>query len=41
VEQARTDTEVIEGFLEHVRGGRGPSPEERELIDQGLQAVRP
>ncbi|GAA1142606.1 exonuclease SbcCD subunit D [Nesterenkonia lutea] len=41
VEQARTDTEVIEGFLEHVRGGRGPSAEEQHLIDQGLEAVRP
>lgn len=40
VEQARTDTEVIEGFLEHVRGGRGPSPEESQLITQSLQAVR-
>ena len=41
VEQARTDTEVIEGFLEHVRGGRGPSAEETQLLAQGLQAVRP
>lgn len=41
VEQARTDTEVIEGFLEHVRGGRGPSVEEAQLIHQSLQAVRP
>lgn len=41
VEQARTDTEVIEAFLEHVRGGRGPSAEETHLITQSLQAVRP
>ncbi|MCH8562534.1 exonuclease SbcCD subunit D [Nesterenkonia sp. YGD6] len=41
VEQARTDVEVIEGFLEHVRGGRGPSADETELITQSVQAVRP
>ncbi|EXF24484.1 exonuclease SbcD [Nesterenkonia sp. AN1] len=41
VEQARTDTEVIDGFLEHVRGGRGPSLEESHLISGTLQAVRP
>ncbi|GAA1162155.1 metallophosphoesterase family protein [Nesterenkonia sandarakina] len=41
VERARTDTEVVEGFLEHVRGGRGASAEEAQLIAEGLQAVRP
>ena len=40
VEQARTDTEVIEGFLEHVRGGRGPNAAEQQLLEQSLEAVR-
>lgn len=39
VEQAETDSEVITGFLGHVRG-RGPSPEEEGLLEEALEAVR-
>ncbi len=39
VEQAETDSEVIIGFLGHVRG-RGPSPEEEGLLEEALEAVR-
>lgn len=39
VEEARSEPEVVEAFLAHVRG-RGASAEERGLIDEALAAVR-
>ncbi|HEY0249209.1 MAG TPA: exonuclease SbcCD subunit D [Gryllotalpicola sp.] len=42
--QGKTDPEILEAFLAHVRGGDGPSPEEAELFaavltEQGAKAV--
>ncbi|WP_258935419.1 exonuclease SbcCD subunit D C-terminal domain-containing protein [Nesterenkonia pannonica] len=39
LQQARTDAEVVAGFLEHVRG-RGPHEAEQQLIAEALQEVR-
>lgn len=39
VEQATTDSEIVNGFLEHVRG-RAPSQEEQELLEDALRTVR-
>ncbi|WP_147107674.1 exonuclease SbcCD subunit D [Nesterenkonia populi] len=39
LKQARTDTEVVAGFLEHVRS-RGPDEPEQQLIAEALQEAR-
>jgi len=38
--KARSDAEIITGFLEHVRNGDGPSDTETELIDEILEDRR-
>ncbi|MEE1940345.1 exonuclease SbcCD subunit D [Streptomyces sp. TRM 70361] len=36
----RTDREILEGFVAHVRGGAGPDERERTLLGGALDAVR-
>ncbi|MTE22156.1 exonuclease subunit SbcD [Streptomyces sp. TRM43335] len=36
----RTDAEIVEGFVAHVRGGTGPDEHERALLGGALDAVR-
>ncbi|WP_031507043.1 exonuclease SbcCD subunit D [Streptomyces megasporus] len=36
----RTDQEILEGFVAHVRGGEGPDDRERALLSRALDAVR-
>jgi exonuclease SbcD len=36
----RTDQEIAEGFVAHVRGGQGPDERERALLSAALDAVR-
>jgi exonuclease SbcD len=38
--RGRSDLDVCCDFVRHVRGGRGPSEQERELLQQALEAVR-
>ncbi len=39
IAEARTDAEIITGFLEHVRS-RGPSQAEQQLIQEAMETVR-
>ncbi|GAA2445519.1 exonuclease SbcCD subunit D [Streptomyces macrosporus] len=36
----RTDQQILEGFVAHVRGGEGPDDRERALLSRALDAVR-
>ena len=36
----RTDQQIVEGFVAHVRGGHGPTDDERALLGEALDAVR-
>ncbi|GAA2393040.1 exonuclease SbcCD subunit D [Streptomyces glaucosporus] len=36
----RTDQQILEGFVSHVRGGEGPDERERDLLGRALDAVR-
>lgn len=36
----KSDVEIVVGFLEHVRNGRGPSDTESQLVDEAFSALR-
>ncbi len=38
--RGRTDREIAEDFVAHVRGGRGPDAGESVLLGDALEAVR-
>ena len=38
--RGRTDRQIAADFVAHVRGGRGPTPAERALLDEALEAAR-
>ncbi len=37
--EQKSDVEIVAGFLEHVRNGRGPSRAESELMDDAFAAI--